>query len=106
MVEKELYSCKHVNNVEKSAQLHKDREKVQMQTPRDTEIQRAILTHAESEGIPLLFTFLQKGILHGRVDVFLTRWRRIDLHPHCPDVFPEAQAHHIQVVATIAEGAT
>ena len=52
----------------------------------------------------LVSTFLQEGILHGGVGWLAVPRGRVYLETLDPDVFPEGQAYHIQVIATIAEG--
>lgn len=61
-----------------------------------------IVSYLKSERICIVSSLLQQGVMHvvqGGLVVL-----RVDLYTLDPDVLPEAQAHHVQVIATVAEG--
>lgn len=61
-----------------------------------------IVSYLKSERICVVSSLLQQGVMHvvqGGLVVL-----RVDLDTLDPDVLPEAQAHHVQVIATVAEG--
>lgn len=60
------------------------------------------VTHLKSERVSVVPGLLQQGLVHGAQSGLVVL--RVDLDMLDPDVLPEAQAHHIQVVTTIAEG--
>lgn len=58
----------------------------------------------KGKGISLLSDLLQEEFLHRRLGRVLPRgWVHLDALD--PDVPPEGQPHHVQVVASVAEGA-
>lgn len=60
------------------------------------------MSYLKSERICVVSSLLQQGVMHvvqGGLVVL-----RVDLDTLDPDVLPEAQAHHVQVIATVAEG--
>lgn len=60
------------------------------------------VAYFKSESMRVVSSLLQQGVMHGAQGGLVAL--RVDLDVLDPDVLPEAQAHHIQVVATIAEG--
>lgn len=60
-------------------------------------------TYLKGEGIRVVPSLLQQHVMHAaqRRPVVL----RVDLDMLDPDVLPEAEAHHVQVVAAVAERA-
>lgn len=58
--------------------------------------------YLKSEGIRVVPGLLQQGLMHGAQGGLVAL--RVDLDMLDPDILPEAQAHHIQVITTITEG--
>lgn len=58
--------------------------------------------YLEGEGIRVVSGLLQQGLVHGAQAGLVALGVKLDALE--PDILPEAQAHHIQVFATIAEG--
>ncbi len=64
-----------------------------------------MLPNLEGERISLLSDFLHEEFLHWCFGcVFTCRWIHLDTLD--PDVSPEGQPHNVQVIASIAEGAS
>lgn len=61
-----------------------------------------MLPYLERERICVVSSLLQQGVVHGAQGGLVALG--VDLDMLDPDVLPEAQAHHIQVVTTITEG--
>lgn len=60
-------------------------------------------TYLKGEGIRVVPSLLQQHLVHAALGRFVAL--RVDLDLFDPDVLPEAETHHVQVVAAIAEGA-
>ena len=61
-----------------------------------------MFSYLESERIRVVSSLLHQGVVHGGQGGLVALGVDLDLLD--PDVLPEAQAHHIQVVTTITEG--
>lgn len=61
-----------------------------------------ILLYLKGEGVRIVPCLLQQGLVHGAQLGLVAL--RVDLYLLEPDVLPEAQAHHIQVLTAITEG--
>lgn len=59
-------------------------------------------SYLKGEGVRVVSGLLQQGLVHGAQAGLVAL--RVELDAVQPDVLPEAQAHHIQVIATVAEG--
>lgn len=60
-------------------------------------------TYLKGEGIRVVPSLLQQHLVHAVLGRLVAL--RVDLDMLDPDVLPEAEAHHVQVIAAIAEGA-
>lgn len=60
-------------------------------------------TYLKGEGIRVVPSLLQQRVVHAAQGRLVAL--RVDLDLLDPDVLPEAEAHHVQVVAAVAEGA-
>ncbi len=61
-----------------------------------------VLSYIKSESMCVVSGLLQQRIVHGSQCGLVAL--RVDLHVLDPDVLPEAQAHHIQVITAVTEG--
>lgn len=59
--------------------------------------------HLKGEGIRVVPSLLQQRVVHAAQGRLVAV--RVDLDLLDPDVLPEAEAHHVQVVAAVAESA-
>lgn len=61
-----------------------------------------LVTHLKGEGVSVVPSLLQQGFVHGAQSRLVALG--VDLNVGDPDVLPEAQTYHVQVVAAVTEG--
>lgn len=59
-------------------------------------------SHLKGERVGVVSGLLQQGFVHGAQAGLVALG--VELEAAHPDVLPEAQAHHIQVIAPVTEG--
>lgn len=61
-----------------------------------------VMSYLKGERVRVVSALLHQSVVHVGQSGLVALWVDLDLMD--PDVLPEAQAHHIQVVTTVAEG--